>query len=118
MAKYINKAMQTKILKFEKRLAEQKWEMLVETLESSKLEIREHDRNAKAMMIGVKGIEDMDIEVFQTSSSGDGVFAHIQIWYHPNYVENDKKYPKSVIDAMNEIGDFADAIEWHNKRNN
>jgi len=112
MTKYINKTIQKKARNFEKQLSKQKWEKLVETLEASKLEIKEHDTNVNAMMIGVKGIDDMDIEVYQNTTRGDGVFATINLWYHPHYTDgDDKRYPKSVFDAIDYINNFADAIK-------
>lgn len=113
---YFKRSLLREAWDFEKDLSKQKWDELVKIVKASDLEIKE-GTGEKGMMVGIYGVDDMDIEVSHDSQDGKGIFAFIQIWYHPNYgIHNGVKQPKSVSDALECIDEFIQAIEIESEK--
>lgn len=112
MGNRITKNEMVKAHNFDKKVAKEKWYKLVEIINRSNLERK--SGNNEAMMVGIKGYDEIDIELFPIASPANGEFVHIQIWGRPNHDKHAEriKCPKSIIDAINHINLIIREIEY------
>lgn len=118
----IHRPIFNKGITFEKKLAKEKWDKLVELLEESQMMIKQKSESGNEIFLRIIDEELADIELYYNFGI-KGEFVHIQLWYYRfqlielNEKHNEKNHNfKSIHEAMEYINSILRDIAFDRKQ--
>ena len=118
----IHRPIFNKGITFEKKIAKEKWDKLVELIEESKVPIKHKSETGNEIFLAIIDENIADIELYYNFCN-KGEFVHNQIWYYRfklialNEKHNEKNHNfKSIHEAMEYINSILRDIAFDRKQ--
>lgn len=118
----IHRPIFNKGITFEKKIAKEKWNKLVELIEESKVPVKHKSETGREIFLTIIDENIADIELYYNFGI-EGEFVHIQLWYYRfqlislNEKHNEKNHNfKSIHEAMNYINVILKDIAFDRKQ--